>query len=370
MGAVAQLVSLAGLAAGLAVGVLLIVVTEPHLHGTTTKTIVAIALLIAPSSVLASAGRHLGYLSWNVLRKVPIVRPLDAAGGILVAVAGTLIVCWLFASVLVNSALPSVSAAISNSRIVRGVQKAMPPVPDYFASIERYLTTSGFPQVLVNIVPEKVGPVSLPAPATVSATVTRVGSSVLKVVAFGCGDEQEGSSFAVADDLVATNAHVIAGTTSISVHTSAGTMLSATPVYFDPRLDLALLRLPTTSLTPLTLDANYVERGTQATVLGYPDGGPFTAKPAGVLNRFLAQGRDIYANALTDRLVYELEADVQPGNSGGPLVAPNGEVLGVVFSRSAVQSGVGYALASPPVLAAVTSAEHNTRAVSTEGCTS
>jgi S1-C subfamily serine protease len=88
-----------------------------------------------------------------------------------------------------------------------------------------------------------------------------------------------------------------------------------------------------------------------------------------VLARFDAQGRDIYDGALINRIVYELEADVQPGNSGGPLVAPSGEVLGVVFSRSTTRADIGYALASPAVLGAVQATESaHEHQVSTQGC--
>ncbi len=370
MGAVAQLVSLVGVAAGLAIGALLVVLVDPHVEGTTGKTLVALVLLILPASLLSSAARHLGYLSWRALRRLPIARPIDAATGSLVAVAGTLVVCWLLGSILVNSEVTGLSSAISRSQIIRGVENALPPVPDSFAAVDRYLSTSGFPQVLVNIVPEHVGAVTLPSASAVDSAVARAGPSVLKVLALGCGDEQEGSSFAVANDLVATNAHVVAGTTTIAVRLRSGESLPAEPVYFNPRLDLALLRLPTNSLQPLALDANFAERGSDAAVLGYPNNGPFDAQPAGVLTRFLAPGRDIYDSAITNRIVYELEANVQPGNSGGPLVAPDGAVLGVVFSRSADDPDRGYALASPPLLSAITGAEHHDEAaVSTEGCT-
>lgn len=371
VGAVAQLVSLVGVLAGLTLGVLLVVLIDPHVEGTTGKTLVALVLLIAPASLLGSIGRHYGDLAWRALRRVPLARPIDAAGGSVVAVAGTLVVCWLFASVLVNSELPSVSAAILRSRIIATVESVLPPVPDSFATVQRYLASNGFPQVLVNFLPNPVAPVRLPSTAAVEAAVHRAGPSVLKVIAVGCGDVQEGSGFVVSHDLIATNAHVVAGTTSISALTPSGQRVSATPVYFNPRLDLALLRLSgATNLAPLTLDANFVERGNDAAVLGYPNGGPFDAQPAGVLTRFYAPGKDIYDSASVNRIVYELQADVQPGNSGGPLVAPDGEVLGVVFSRSAARPDIGYALASPAVNSAIVGAEAANQArVSTQSCT-
>ena len=188
------------------------------------------------------------------------------------------------------------------------------------------------------------------------------------IEALGCGAEQEGSGFAVAPGLFVTNAHVVAGTHDISVITPSGREAPALPVSFDPRFDLAVLRTTPLGVPVLRVDPGFVSRGSSAIVLGYPGGGPFVARRAGIMSRFEAQGRDIYDNALTDRAVYELDAIVRPGNSGGPLVSPSGEVVGVVFSRSASNPDIGYALASPGVAMRVQKALHAVRAASTEGC--
>ena len=76
---------------------------------------------------------------------------------------------------------------------------------------------------------------------------------------------------------------------------------------------------------------------------------------------FEAEGRDIYGQGLTVRNVYEIEAVVRPGNSGGPLVQPDGEVIGVVFSRSTTNGDIGYALTSPGVLSRVQRARERHR---------
>jgi S1-C subfamily serine protease len=111
-----------------------------------------------------------------------------------------------------------------------------------------------------------------------------------------------------------------------------------------------------------------VSRGVEAAVLGYPGGGPFTAAPAGVMAVFQAQGRDIYGQGLTVRNVYEVQAVVRPGNSGGPLVQPDGEVIGVVFSRSTTNGDIGYALTSPGVVSRVVQAEAGSAPIGTGAC--
>ena len=91
---------------------------------------------------------------------------------------------------------------------------------------------------------------------------------------------------------------------------------------------------------------------------------------------FQAVGLDIYGSSQTTREIYQLDALVQPGNSGGPLVASgdpgvaDGTVIGVVFARSTSNSNVGYALAMPAVTADVAHARAKTQTVSTGSCVS
>ncbi len=368
-GGAVQLITFAGFIGGLALGVVLVLAVAPRVHGSTAKTLAAVALLLVPSGLLASAGRRVGERAGARLRRRR-VRVLDAVLGSLLAVAGTLVVCWLFASVLVDSSTAAISSQIEHSRIVRGIGEALPPVPDEFAAVERYLSSSGFPVVLVNALPEPVGPVRLPTNAELAQVRRLVDASTVKIEALGCDNtELEGSGFVVAPDLVVTNAHVVAGTDHIAVIVP-GSSYQATPVLFDPVLDLAVLRTQPLGLPVLDMDANFVERGTPAVVLGYPEDGPLKVVKAGVQARYVAEGRDIYSTALTTRTVYTLEAVVRQGNSGGPLVTPNGQVIGVVFSRSASQPDIGYALASPAVLHEVERVRAATAGVSTQSCIS
>jgi S1-C subfamily serine protease len=141
------------------------------------------------------------------------------------------------------------------------------------------------------------------------------------------------------------------------------------PIAFDPKLDLSILR-PSESLgvTNLTISSDFIARGDPAVVLGYPGGGPFDVQAAGVLARFSAQGRDIYDGSVTNRIVYEIDSLVRPGNSGGPLVSPSGVVEGVVFSRSSTHPDVGFALASPAVGNEVVAAASAYAPVGTGAC--
>ncbi len=369
VGAVVQLTSFAGFLAGIAVGATLVVLIDPHVGGAVAKTAVALVLLIVPATFLGAIARQLGARLWRLVRRLHFGMA-DALCGVAIAVGGTLVVCWLLASILVDGDVPALSRQIEGSALLKRVDAVMPPVPDTFAALERYLSASGFPEVFVNALPESYGPAHLASMAQRAQAVARAGPATVKVIAIGCGQEQEGSGFAVGAHLFVTNAHVVAGTRDISVEALHGQTAAATVVEFDPRFDLAILSAPALSTPVLRVDPRLVQRGVPAVVLGYPEGGPFDARRAGVTARFEAEGRDIYDRQLTTRTVYQLQAVVRPGNSGGPLIDAHGEVIGVVFSRSASNPDVGYALASPGVLQRVRATEADARPTSTEGCTS
>jgi len=368
LGAAVQVLSYAGGLLGLALGIALIVVVSPHLHGEFVRTFVALMLLLVPATITWEIGRHVGAKVWKRLRGNRIAA-VDSGSGAVIAMAGTLVMVWLLASVLANSQVRLISSQIQDSAVVRAVTQVMPPLPNELATVERLLNQDGFPLPYLGIL-QPVGPVALPASPQVRQAVDAAGRSTVQIVAVGCGNVVvEGSGFVVAPGLVVTNAHVVAGATTITEYDNVQSE-RATPVLFDPNYDLAVLRVPDLTVPPLKIDPGYVGRGTKGVVLGYPGGGPFDAQPAGVMLRFDPESPNIYETANTQRQIYELDALVRPGNSGGPLVEPDGVVIGVVFSRDANNSNIGFALASPGVLQRVHEAEARpaNASVSTGAC--
>jgi S1-C subfamily serine protease len=240
-----------------------------------------------------------------------------------------------------------------------------------FNDLQTFLNDQGFPQVFSTLTPPSSPSVSTPTDAQTRELADPALFSTVKILGTACANEQEGSGFVVGRGLVATNAHVIAGespgNTQIFIGTNA---YDATPVLFDPSFDLAVLRTNAPLGPVLPISTTLADRGTQAALLGYPENGGLTIDPAGVTAEITAIGKDIYNNGTVTRGVYALAANVLPGNSGGPLVGPGGQVIGVVFSRSTVYSDVGYALTSPGVLSRVQAAEAHHGAVSTGPCIS
>ena len=366
VGGLVQVCAIVGFFAGLFVGALLASRTVVWAHYPTARTAVALSTMLLVAFSFGMVGRIVGGMLTSRVRQGP-ARSIDSAAGVLVAVVAALVTVWLLASTMVNSSSVALDNAILQSRIIKALDGVLPAPPSVFGRAQGFLSEEGFPPVLGALAPASARPVPLPTDATLRRAVLAAGASTVKVEGFGCGVLQEGSGFVAAPGLVVTNAHVVAGIRRPLVQ--VGTTLQPVQVLsYDPSFDLAVLRVPGLTAPVLHLDPSTVPQGTQGAVLGYPEGGPFTADGAGVMALFQAEGRDIYGHGLTVRNVYEIDAEVRPGNSGGPLVLPDGEVVGVVFSRSTVDPSIGYALTSPDVSTRVVAAEQVRVPVGTGAC--
>ncbi len=375
LGAANQVLSFGGFCLGLFLGA----VVAPPLVGSvkgSARSFIVIGVVFGAAFVFGGVGRFLGARFSGALRRLHL-GVVDSVAGVAVAVVATLVAAWLVGSFLANSRFVSLDAAVDRSHILHGLDRILPPVPSVFSRVESFLDSEGFPIVFAGLPPEAAPPVSLPTNLAVRAAVLKAERSTVQIVGAGCGVIQEGSGFVVAPGLVVTNAHVVAGVARPVVLDEAGHH-AATAVLFDPRLDLAVLRVPGLSDPSLPIDTATVPRGTSGVVLGYPEGGPFDYRPAAVAASFEATGLDIYGKTQTLRLVYQIEAVVQPGNSGGPLIAsgdsaeqiPSGTVIGVVFARSTINPDVGYALAMAAVKADVNRVGPSSPAVGTGACIS
>jgi S1-C subfamily serine protease len=174
--------------------------------------------------------------------------------------------------------------------------------------------------------------------AVAAQSVVRINGN-----AYACGQSQSGSGFVVATDRIVTNAHVVAGVPEPVVEAPNGQALDGRVVYFDPDVDLAVIAVQGLEVAPLDLSAPLAV-GDDAVIDGYPFGGPFTTGPARVLAVSTEQLADIYGSRTSAREVYSLAAQVNPGNSGGPLLTTDGDVAGVIFARSASDDSLGYAM--------------------------
>jgi S1-C subfamily serine protease len=370
-GAVVGAFSLAGFLGGSVLGAQLARPLGSHLLGGRSQVPVAIVCVL----VVAVLGQLIAVAIAGQLRRRITWRPvkaLDSGIGAALGVLSVLLVAWMVAVPLASSPYPSLVNAIDKSVVVRDVDGVMPePVRNVYSSLRNFIDRSGFPPVLGDLHSTRIVDVGPPDPAVLnSPAVVAARSSVLKVYsqAPSCDRGIEGSGFVYAPEHVLTNAHVVAGANSFSVQTPSGA-LSARVVFFDSDKDVAVLYVPGLKATPLAFAPTPAATDANAIVVGYPEDGPFDVRAARVRDREVVAGRDIYGQNTVNREIYAIRSTVRSGNSGGPLMTPSGQVLGMVFATALNSSDTGYALTDAEISAGAAAGRTATASVGTSHCT-
>jgi S1-C subfamily serine protease len=299
---------------------------------------------------------------------------LDSLGGAAVNVVAVLLVAWLIGSFVAYSPFPAISGQVNDSAVLKAVDGLVPrsalTLPG-FPPLRRLLASGPYTQVFSALGAESALGVAPPDPAVLQSPGLRVArNSVVKVmgVAPSCTRRIEGSGFVISPGHVLTNAHVVAGVTvGPDVITRRGHDFRATVVLYDPQRDLAVLDVPGLTAPQLTF-APPATGGASAIVAGYPRDHGFTVGAARLASAESAIGPNIYQNSQVQRQIYPIRALVQPGNSGGPLLSPSGQVYGVVFAAATALKQTGYALTAAEVAPDVRSGYQATVPVSTQAC--
>lgn len=367
-----SVLSLLGLVVGLAAGSWVATAIPGRLPGLASaeRTILAVAAVLALGFLGSALGGLLGARLRLTTLRTRLGSGLDSWAGVAWGVIGTLAVSWYLGLVFAAGPIPPLSSQIQRSAILRALTRTLPSGPAWIGSLQHLLSAVPFPEVFATLVPPLPGPVALPGDLAAHPAVAKIAGETVKVVSTGCGGLIEGSGFPVATGVVVTNAHVVAGghAEEVDVPGRAAPM-PAQVVYFNPQVDLALLRVPGLTLPALAF-ATTASRGEQGAVIGYPGGGREQAVPGAVRGTMDAVGRDIYSQGLVTRRILVLQASVIPGNSGGPFINLDGQVLGIVFAKSVASGDQGYALSASQVEPDIGANVGDSTAVSTQACVS
>jgi S1-C subfamily serine protease len=372
-GFIIGVLSFFGFIGGGAIGALLgpklarAITTNPGWQAVTAIIVVFLAAMIGQ---LLASGAGVAMRSRLTWRPATFV---DSVGGAVVSALAVLLIAWLIGSAVAYAPFPVISREVNGSAVLRAVDRLMPSQATLLFGDFRSLLESGpYAQVFGALGAEGALAVGPPDPAVLDDPGLRDDEpSIVKVrgVAESCQEEIEGSGFVISPDHVLTNAHVVAGVNeNETVYTYGGATLPARVVLFDPQVDVAVLDVPNLNLPSLRW-AGQARVGANAIVAGYPLDGPFQAVPARVGGTEEATSPDIYQTASVTRQIYAVRAQVQQGNSGGPLLNPsNGHVYGVVFAAATSVSDTGYALTANEVQKDAAAGENATTGVSTQGC--
>lgn len=340
------LVTLGGIA-GFAAGAVAAVLAIPYVSSLVPDSSWRLTAVVAAAIVLVVMGHGIGTMIGRTVRGVVRIQPLRAidrlAGGAVNVVVSALVMSMLAFSI---SALgvPFLSQQLAGSRVIGFIDASTPtPVKATMAQLRSAVIGDGIPTLIEGI--GQGQPAVVPDARTDTPALNQAARSVLKITgtAFQCGQNQTGTGFVVAEGKVVTNAHVVAGVSQPVVEIPNVGALPASVVHFDTVNDLAVLSVDGLPADPLVL-AGDLPPGSTAAFSGYPHGGPFLSRPASVQDIVTVLVPDIYGNNPAPQEVYRIAGNVQPGNSGGPLLTMDGAVAGVVFAKTTENEELGFAI--------------------------
>jgi S1-C subfamily serine protease len=309
--------------------------------GLPARTFLAVLTLSATVTLTTAALQALS----APLRRLLTLGPLSLIDRLLGAIASVLVfvlLVWLL--IPTAAAIPGrISSEVRSSAVLGAIDSAAPDQPDVARTLRSLFGGERFPDVFASLAPT---PEPSDPPEVVgidAAALERIVSATTAVRTIGCGRTYSGSGFAIDDDHVITNAHVVAGGRGIVLSTHDARSVAAEVVVFDKDRDLALLHAPGHGLQPLQLGRGAV--GDVVAVVGYPGGQVEPRVAAARLDRAITGlGRDIYGRGATERSLFFLAAELRSGDSGAAVVGQDGRVVGAVFAVSPDVRTVAYAL--------------------------
>ncbi|RZU62378.1 MarP family serine protease [Zhihengliuella halotolerans] len=329
--------------------------------------------VVAVAVVLVILGQGIGTALGSRIRlwlNYPALKSFDRLMGAFVNTAVAAIVVSALSFSVAAMGIPVLSRALADSKVISTIREYTPePVDEALANARSAVMGGTIPELIDPFAPTESDPAPEPEQLPGGPGIDAAADSVVKVsgTAFECGMNQTGSGFAAAEDRVITNAHVVAGVTDPVVTTRDGRALPATIAHFDPAADLAVLEVPGLGLSPIPVGQD-LEKGRAGVFMGHPAGGPFRALGATVQSVKDVPVQNIYGGEPSTLNIYQLGADIEQGNSGGPLVDEEGRLIGVVFAKARGADEVGYALTLEEVAPLVDAATSYDDVVSSGAC--
>jgi S1-C subfamily serine protease len=306
-----------------------------------------------------------------VLLPLPFMKTIDSLIGFglaIIAVASISSTLSSAAQVIPNK---TVNNLFSQSQLISQIDQYLPErFKDAAQKIQNVITDSPLPEVFKSLVESRITPTQLESDVAIPEIVTKSVASTVRIdgIAESCSAAMVGTGFIVSPERVITNAHVVAGVKEpVITLFNSQTQLGGRVIAIDRKKDIAIIFVPGLTGEKLTF-IGPVTPTEIGFVVGYPNGGNLRTMPVSVTSEFESIGTDIDGNGETRREVIVFGGDVKPGNSGGPLLNDQGQVLGVVFAADAENKNTGYALAPSEVAKLISETSSVMQAIETGEC--
>ena len=369
-GLIAAIFTALGSVAGLVAGYFAALLAVNYIDGQGMRTIVFLSVVVVFVGLGNLAGSYAGDTLRPSARWLP-ARALDSVAGAALQAIATALALWIVTVPLISGLPEQPSEALRQSRVLSLIDAT---IPESFvqlpAKMSSLLHETGMPPLVSPFRTDAANEVDAPNPDAVTPELVEASRpSVVHVVGDSqtCHHRLMGSGFVIAEDYVLTNAHVVAGTQSVSLDTVVGAK-PADVVFYDPEVDIAVLHATQLGLPELQWSERELRHGSDAVVMGFPDSGPFAATAARVRSKLEISGPDIYTTGRIERSAYTIRGDVRQGNSGGPLLDTEGQVAGMIFGTATDVDETGYALTGAQVRERVGEIEKLITPVDTRSC--
>jgi S1-C subfamily serine protease len=323
----------------------------------------------------ASLGMFLFGILGSFLRVVllpfPFMKTIDSIIGFVLAIVAVASISSTLSSAAQVIPNQIVNNLFSQSQLISQIDQYLPErFKNAAQKIQNVITDSPLPEVFKSLVESRITPSQIESDVEIPEIVTKSVASTVRIdgIAKSCSAAMVGTGFIVSPERVMTNAHVVAGVKEpVITLFNSQTQLGGRVIAIDRKKDIAIIFVPGLTGEKLTFigPATPNEIGF---VVGYPNGGNLRTMPVSVTSEFESIGTDIDGNGETRRDVIVFGGDVKPGNSGGPLLNDQGQVLGVVFAADAENKNTGYALAPHEVVALISETSYLMQEIETGSC--
>ncbi|CAN5635813.1 MarP family serine protease [soil metagenome] len=351
--------SLAGVVVGVSVGSRLAPFLVPENESLVFRAGVTLASILAFAVLGDVLARAIGRSIRSRLRGSASTS-LDGFGGAALGLALSLTLVWIVGLfVLQAPPLAGLHPTLRESRILQALNERMPS--QFFT--EAVSKLDPLPQIRA----PKVDVEDPDEGIVRDSEVIDAAAQAVRVTGIACGYGVEGSGWAVAPNLIVTNAHVVAGETVTQVQAGgSGPSKQAQVVFFDEKNDISILRVDGLNLPSMAMTDP--EPGEPVAVLGFSENGPLDIRPGRTGETRRVISTDAYNKGPVERTVTSFRVYVRPGNSGGPVVNGDGEVVSTIFASRADSSNSGYGVPSQLIEKRVDRAAQRVNPVSTGEC--